>query len=119
MKCQRCTKAATTHITEIATEVEFEVMHLCEDCAQKFLAEPSKNGGKPHSPSTGDEVEELGPVALECPACGIKFVEFRTSGRLGCAHDYTEFRAELMPLLENIHGETRHVGKSPRRLPQT
>ena len=24
-----------------------------------------------------------------------------------------------MPLLENIHGETRHCGKSPRRYPQT
>ncbi len=24
-----------------------------------------------------------------------------------------------MPLLENIHGETRHVGKTPRRLPQS
>ena len=24
-----------------------------------------------------------------------------------------------MPLLENIHGETRHVGKQPRRLPQS
>jgi protein arginine kinase activator len=24
----------------------------------------------------------------------------------------------LTPLLENIHGETRHCGKTPRRLPQ-
>ena len=50
--------------------------------------------------------------------CGIKFVEFRNSGRLGCPHDYQEFRDELTPLLENIHGETRHCGKTPRRLPQ-
>ena len=54
----------------------------------------------------------------ECPHCGIKFVEFRNSGRLGCPHDYQEFREELLPLLENIHGETRHCGKTPRRLPQ-
>jgi len=25
----------------------------------------------------------------------------------------------LTPLLENIHGETRHCGKTPRRQPQT
>ena len=25
---------------------------------------------------------------------------------------------DLLPLLENIHGETRHCGKTPRRLPQ-
>jgi protein arginine kinase activator len=54
----------------------------------------------------------------ECPSCGIKFVEFRNTGRLGCPHDYEEFREELAPLLENIHGETRHCGKTPRRLPQ-
>jgi protein arginine kinase activator len=24
-----------------------------------------------------------------------------------------------MPLLENIHGDTKHVGKTPRRYPQT
>jgi protein arginine kinase activator len=24
-----------------------------------------------------------------------------------------------MPLLENIHGDTRHCGKTPRRYPQT
>jgi protein arginine kinase activator len=28
------------------------------------------------------------------------------------------FRDELIPLLENIHGETKHCGKTPRRLPQ-
>ena len=50
--------------------------------------------------------------------CGIKFVEFRNSGRLGCPHDYQEFREELTPLLENIHGDTRHAGKTPRRQPQ-
>jgi protein arginine kinase activator len=50
--------------------------------------------------------------------CGIKFVEFRNTGRLGCPHDYQEFREELTPLLENIHGETAHRGKVPRRQPQ-
>ena len=51
----------------------------------------------------------------ECPACGIKFIEFRNTGRLGCPHDYQAFREELVPLLENIHGETKHCGKVPRR----
>jgi len=46
-------------------------------------------------------------------------VDFRNTGRLGCPHDYEEFREELSPLLENIHGETRHCGKVPRRLPQS
>jgi protein arginine kinase activator len=37
---------------------------------------------------------------------------------LGCADCYTAFRDELLPLLENIHGEVQHVGKLPRRAPQ-
>ena len=119
MKCQKCTKAATMHITELLAEEQFEELHLCEDCAQKYLYEPSaaKSGSKLLG-SAGEELEELGPAKPECPICGIKFVEFRNSGRLGCPNDYLEFRDELLPLLENIHGDTRHAGKTPRRLPQ-
>ena len=78
---------------------------------------PKKNGVKS---AEGEEADEIGALnQRECPHCGVKFVEFRNSGRLGCPHDYDEFREELLPLLENIHGETRHVGKTPRRLPQS
>jgi protein arginine kinase activator len=121
MKCQKCSKAATMHITEILGEEQFEEHHLCEECAQKYLYEPPVP--KPNAKAevtVGDEGEEIGSLnQKECPVCGIKFVEFRNSGRLGCPHDYQEFREELIPLLENIHGETRHAGKTPRRLPQT
>ena len=118
MKCQKCNKAATMHITDVIAEEQFEEHHLCEDCAQKFLYEsPKKNGVKS---AEGEEADEIGALnQRECPHCGVKFVEFRNSGRLGCPHDYDEFREELLPLLENIHGETRHVGKTPRRLPQS
>lgn len=119
LKCQKCTKAATMHITELLTEEQFEELHLCEDCAQKYLYEPSngKSSGKVANVA-GEELEEFGPAKQACSICGIKFVEFRNSGRLGCPHDYQEFRDELLPLLENIHGDTRHAGKTPRRLPQ-
>ena len=53
-----------------------------------------------------------------CPNCGIAFKEFRAQGRLGCPHDYVVFEKDLLPLLENIHGETAHVGKIPKRSPQ-
>ena len=54
-----------------------------------------------------------------CPVCQTTFLEFRNSGRLGCPYDYEVFRDELMPLLENIHDETRHSGKVPKRCPGT
>ncbi len=124
MKCQKCTKAATLHITEVLGEEQFEELHLCEECAHKYLDDaqqkasvqkPGSSGGSPPI----QESEGMPSLQHECSFCGIKFVDFRNSGRLGCPHDYQEFREELTPLLENIHGETRHCGKTPRRLPQS
>jgi len=54
---------------------------------------------------------------LVCPTCKLTFRDFRSAGRLGCAHCYIAFREELVPLLENIHGETHHCGKFPKRAP--
>src|SRR5262249_31924504 len=59
--------------------------------------------------------EEL--ARLTCPECGIKYMEFRAEGRLGCPRDYEVFRLGLEPLLQRIHRASRHVGKSPRRPP--
>jgi protein arginine kinase activator len=120
MKCQKCTKAATLHITEVLGEDQWEELHLCEECAHKYLYEnQQKTPGAKAGAAQAEEVEAPPGVSRECPLCGLKFVEFRNSGRLGCPHDYQEFREELLPLLENIHGETKHTGKTPRRLPQT
>jgi len=121
MKCQKCTKAATLHITEIVSEDQVEELHLCEECAHKYLYEPQKQqtGIKPAVPAPIEESDEPAVMNRECEVCGLKFVDFRNTGRLGCPHDYQEFRDELLPLLENIHGETRHTGKTPRRLPQS
>jgi protein arginine kinase activator len=119
MKCQKCPNAATLHITEVVGEDNVEELHLCEVCAHKYLSEPqqAKSPAKASAGATADD-EELAGAHQECDLCGVKFVDFRNTGRLGCPHDYEVFREELLQLLENIHGETRHVGKVPRRLPQ-
>jgi protein arginine kinase activator len=119
MKCQKCTKAATLHITEVLGEEQFDELHLCQECAEKYLYEPPQKGAGPKGSVPTMEVEDdTSTPNRECPICGLKFVEFRNTGRLGCPHDYSEFREQLTPLLENIHGETQHRGKTPRRLPQ-
>jgi protein arginine kinase activator len=122
MKCQKCHNTATFHITEILSEEQYEELHLCELCAQKYLYESnSKPGGA--KAALAEQLSEQDESTLtstqECSLCGITFVEFRNTGRLGCPNDYYEFRNELLPLLENIHGETRHCGKTPRRMPRT
>lgn len=118
MKCQRCPKQATLHITEVLGDDRFEEVHLCEECAKKYLVEPVKKATGP-KPAPVAAAEPEPPVAgPACEACGLSYLEFRNQGRFGCSHDYDAFKAELLPLLESIHGEVRHVGKTPRRLPR-
>ncbi len=114
MKCQNCVKQATIHITEVKSYAKYDELHLCEDCAKKYLYAPP--AGKNSGGSSG--VAEMDSSAKLCSVCGLKFIEFRNNGRLGCAHDYDEFREELNLLLAGIHGETQHIGKSPHRIPK-
>lgn len=123
MKCHRCPKVATLHITELLKGEAHEI-HLCEDCAQGYLQNSSGDEAA-QAGSTGliKSAAGLGEAELEaleklvCPTCKMTFREFRSQGRLGCAHCYSAFREELLPLLENIHGEVHHCGKFPKRAP--
>lgn len=125
MKCQKCEKSATFHITELTGGKPQEV-HLCEECAREYLTQPDSSDGTPASLAgalaqqlaVGQTAADLARLDQQsCPVCGITFFEFRNKGRLGCPHDYVCFEKELDPLLMNIHGETRHVGKRPQRQP--
>jgi protein arginine kinase activator len=116
-KCKRCSKPATLHITEIRSGTVQE-LHLCESCAQQYLnqeQDENEGGGEPAQKEGDLPLEEADH--LVCPNCQITFREFRSQGRLGCPHDYIAFAKELKPLLENIHGETQHTGKFPKRAP--
>jgi protein arginine kinase activator len=124
MKCNKCEKPATFHITERVGEKEqWEELHLCEDCAREYLSRSSESQQEESLASAlvqqlklGQTAEELARLDKEaCPICGITFYEFRHYGRLGCPHDYNCFVKQIEPLIANIHGETVHEGKRPRR----
>ena len=125
MKCQKCSKQATLHITEIIKGKPHE-LHLCEEHARVYLTQ--EEAEQQQAGQAGSVAQAFGKTAgaqepsrldqTTCPVCGISFLEFRSHGRLGCPHDYDVFREELIPLLENIHGETRHCGKVPKRAPR-
>lgn len=119
MKCGRCSKPAVLHITELR-QGEVQALHLCESCAKDYLSHSQQSKSDPMTPPD-DSIEASSLDDLDqkiCPNCGISFKEFRAQGRLGCPHDYVVFEDELLPLLENIHAETTHVGKIPKRSPQ-
>ena len=117
VKCQSCANAATVHLTDIVDGHKKE-LHLCQQCAAKRQLLHNQDLNLPAILQTlighhlGPLVDEL--ARLTCPACGIKFMEFRAEGRLGCPHDYEAFRVGLKRLLQRIHRSERHVGKTPR-----
>ncbi len=128
MKCERCSKTVTHHITDIDKNGHWQEHHLCHDHAQAFLEESAEEKPKKdvaelakafisQSSKTAGTSESATEKKV-CPVCSMTFQEFRSSGRLGCPNDYVVFREELMPLLENIHEDTRHCGKTPHRAPR-
>lgn len=118
MKCQSCSNKATVHLTDIINGHKKE-MHLCQRCAEKQQLFTKKH--ELNLPAILQTLigQHVGPLTdelarLTCPVCGIKYMEFRAEGRLGCPNDYEAFRIGLQPLLERIHRAGRHVGKVPR-----
>jgi protein arginine kinase activator len=118
-KCQRCSKPATFHITDIERG-QVREFHLCDEHARQHVAPGDETAETPAPAKTGKAGREAPPAdRRSCPYCQLTFQEFKNSGRLGCPHDYEVFRDDLMPLLENIHDKTRHEGKSPCRAPRS
>lgn len=57
--------------------------------------------------------DESGFGNVRCSHCGLSLEAFRKSSRLGCAQCYTDFKVQLRPLLQRLHGATRHTGRIP------
>ncbi len=130
MKCQKCDKPATFHITEMTDDEPVE-LHFCEFHANEYLHKKPKDAEKdleedvqesenfPEEDSVKNSplhqaTEELKELDFQvCPVCGLGFQEFRKTGRFGCPNDYKCFGPHIEQLLLGIHGYTEHIGKHP------
>ena len=107
MRCEKCPKPATFHITDIVEKGKHREFHFCDEHARQHLAPADETSEQPISElakklivSGQGPLREPSPADKQvCPICQITFLEFRNSGRLGCPYDYEVFRDELMPLL--------------------
>ena len=117
MICELCKKrTATVHLTDLMSGDKLE-KHLCEKCAKQEGVEEES-----HAPfeklltsfvMASASAQEAAQIT--CDECGMTYAEFRTSGLLGCQHDYTAFESVLQTLLERAHGgATHHIGKVPK-----
>ena len=57
------------------------------------------------------------PPPKQC-SCGLRYSDFRKTGRFGCPRCYESFATPLKHLLKQIHGSFRHRGKAPPGLAQ-
>jgi protein arginine kinase activator len=129
MKCESCGKnPATTHIKTIING-ELTEYSLCAECAQKLGYGSLLTGlGRNFNSLLGGFFSESEPDAtdtLRCKCCGSSFEDIARSGKIGCAECYPTFYNRLIPLIQRIHGSTKHRGKvpgggePPRPMPQS
>ena len=122
MKCKLCAEQASVHLTHVGTDGKPNELHLCAACAEKqqLVKAQELNLSTILQALIGAHVGGLSDELsrLQCPACGMNYMDFRAEGRLGCPHEYTVFRKGLLPLLERIHRAEQHQGKRPRRQPR-
>ncbi|MCL2004822.1 MAG: UvrB/UvrC motif-containing protein [Planctomycetaceae bacterium] len=127
MKCQKCNKEATFHISELMGS-EPKELHLCEEHAREYLNQSAIQGkmagnlnamlsqGLPQKISLNKAAKELQELDQQtCSICGISFHDLRSQGCLGCPHDYEFFGKQIDAFILNIHGVYEHTGKVPVR----
>lgn len=124
MLCQNCGEnEANVKYTQIVNGEKKEMI-LCEDCARKMgIGNFKMNIPINFSNFLGDffddyKSEQLLPSFVkeknnECNNCGELYKEFIKTGLLGCEECYDVFQNRLDPILKNLQGNVKHVGRRP------
>lgn len=114
--CDICQKNdATITITRVDKEGKSVEIHLCAKCAlQKGIGDTVKS----HISIIEILAELKNKIKEEdrklvCPRCKISYADFKRFGRLGCEYCYEAFAQVLLPLIQRIHGSTKHIGRRP------
>lgn len=118
MLCEYCKKnPATTHIKTIINGKLTEYS-ICAECAQRFgYGSLLTNLGYNFGGLLGEFFSETdvsgSSDTVRCELCGASFDDIIRTGKVGCAQCYQTFSDRLIPLIEHIHGNTKHRGKVP------
>jgi len=130
--CERCgEEPASVHLLRVV-DGQVTHTHLCPNCAEGIaedaegmalvLAVPSvlRQMGKSGVTDEGVAV----PVEVDrrehfCEVCGTTLTDLKESGLVGCSNCYKVFGEYLETLLSTGAEPAEHLGKIPRRGPET
>lgn len=123
--CDRCGQREATIRDVSIVKGAVRETNLCETCADEMRSATA--GGQ--SATLGEWLAGLGMMAADapkfpaparpskavaCPVCGLRFLDLKKTGLVGCQTCYETFETRLTPLLRNAHdGGVRHIGKVP------
>lgn len=116
MMCSRCNKNEANVFYKQILNNKVTELKLCADCAStaaEGLAQQLLSAFAPF-PSLKPPREAR---PLRCSGCGLRYSQFKESGRLGCATCYESFQDPLTEILKQIHGFSKHMGKRPSGTP--
>ncbi len=118
MLCEECREKNAVVFLKLAVNNKVKELHLCPACAaKKGMGFGLETGAFNISDIVGNMSgyfkDFLPPEkkTLRCGACGLKYSEFKESGRLGCPKCYAGFEPQLTELMSRIHGASQHAGR--------
>jgi protein arginine kinase activator len=96
-------------------------VNLCEGCSRdKGVTDPDSFALTDLLKGLGSAQElASGSPVLKCPECNLSQVDFKKTGRFGCARCYETFSDGLDAILKPMHNSLEHSGKVPTRLRKT
>ncbi|MFU8780964.1 MAG: UvrB/UvrC motif-containing protein [Kiritimatiellia bacterium] len=118
--CEICEKVEACVEVKHYEDGELRELSLCADCAQKhglklpasladFLLETTLQDVAAKTPPLDAGVDP----SFRCPACRMRLLDFRNSGRLGCPECYLAFGEMLEPMLMGMHRSLAYQGAVP------
>ena len=129
MICEKCKKKEATIFYEETINGTKRSYSICSDCAAELekAGEISLAHGLFSLPSFGGFHDGLfgglfGNPATQpqarkaCPKCGATMSDLKKVGKVGCPACYSTFGEELGDTIRSIHGNVKHIGRTPARL---
>lgn len=125
MLCERCKKNNATVFYEENINGETRSYSLCSACASEMKKAGELSGLFPFSGFTSMQDQLFGGLfgisepavtpRRSCPLCSATLSDFKKNGKTGCPECYKTFGEELKGTIRSIHGNVKHIGRSPAK----